>query len=48
VLLGESERKYKPYLKKLLGRYSFMRFRIWTDKDGEEPYRKIVKKEIKA
>jgi hypothetical protein len=40
VLLGNSV-KYRPYLKKLIGRYSYMRFRIWTEKDVEELYIKL-------
>lgn len=37
VLLGTSV-EYKAYLKKLVGRYSFGRFRVWTEKDVTELY----------
>jgi len=42
ILLGESV-KYKSYMKKLVGRYSFTRFRIWTEKDVDELYNKVIK-----
>lgn len=35
VLLGESV-QYKSFLKKLMGRYSSTRFRIWTGHDVDE------------
>jgi len=35
VLLGECI-KYKSYQKKLVGRYSFVRYRIWTEKDVDD------------
>lgn len=37
VLMGQST-KYKSYMKKLIGRYSFGRFRIWTEKDINKLY----------
>lgn len=37
VLLGESL-DLKPKLKKLFGRYSYMRFRLWTKNDVDELY----------
>ena len=43
VLLGSSE-EYKSYLKKLLGRYSYGRFRIWTSKDVQELHARVIKK----
>ena len=43
VLLGKSA-KYKSYMKKLIGRYSSTRFRIWSAKDVNEMYRKVVEK----
>ena len=43
VLLGESF-KFKSYMKKLVGRYSSTRFRIWTEKDVEALYSKVLKK----
>ena len=43
VLIGESA-KYKSYMKKLIGRYSFGRFRIWTEKDVDDLYKKVTKK----
>lgn len=46
VLLGKSDRlnKLKPKLKKLFGRFSFMRFRIWAKKDVDDLYNKVIKK----
>ncbi len=41
VLLGSSV-KFKSYLKKLVGRYSFVRYRIWTEKDVDDLYRNTV------
>ena len=35
VLLGSSV-KYKSYLRKLAGRYSYVRYRIWTERDVNE------------
>ena len=46
VLLGKSL-EYMSYLKKLIGRYSFTRFRIWTEKDVNELYEKIKHTEEK-
>ena len=43
VLIGKST-KYKSYMKKLVGRYSSTRFRIWTEKEVNELYDKVVKK----
>lgn len=43
VLIGQST-KYKSYMNKLVGRYSSTRFRIWTEKDVNELYDKVVKK----
>jgi len=43
VLLGESV-GLKVYLKKLIGRYSFGRFRIWTETNVEEMYMQVMKK----
>lgn len=40
VLIGKSA-KYKPFMKKLLGRYSFMRFRMWSEKDVNELYDRV-------
>jgi hypothetical protein len=41
ILLGTSL-EYKSYVKKLVGRYSFIRYRIWTIKDVEEMHRKVI------
>ena len=35
VLLGRSL-EYQPYLRKLAGRYSHVRYRIWTERDVSE------------
>ena len=43
VLLGESV-KYKSYLRKLVGRYSFFRFRIWGESDVEEFYKTLIER----
>jgi hypothetical protein len=45
VLLGESL-TLKGYMKKLVGRYSYGRFRIWTEEDVEKMYHQIFKKAI--
>jgi len=42
VLLGRSL-KYKSYLRKLVGRYSHVRYRIWTERDVSE-LRSLAKK----
>ena len=42
VLIGKSIR-YKSYMNKLVGRYSSTRFRIWTEKDVNELYNKVIK-----
>ena len=42
VLIGKSI-KYKSFLKKLVGRYSYGRLRIWTEKDVNELYEKAIK-----
>lgn len=43
VLLGKSaEPRLESKLNKLFGRYSYTRFRIWTKKDVDELYNKIV------
>ncbi len=42
VLMGESA-KLKSYLRKLVGRYSFVRYRIWSEKDVEDLYQKVIK-----
>jgi hypothetical protein len=41
VLIGESA-NYKSYMRKLVGRYSFGRFRIWTEKDVNKLYDKVI------
>jgi hypothetical protein len=35
ILLGESV-EYKQYLRKLVGRYSNIRYRIWTERDVDQ------------
>lgn len=42
IVLLSGSLKYKAKLKKLFGRYSYTRFRIWTKKDVDELYNKIV------
>jgi hypothetical protein len=42
VLIGESLR-FKSYVRKLVGRYSFVRYRIWLEKDVEELHHKVMK-----
>ena len=42
VLIGESA-KLKSYVRKLVGRYSFVRYRIWSEKDIEDIYHKVIK-----
>ena len=44
VLIGDSA-QYKSYMKKLVGRYSSTRFRIWTEKEVNELHDKVVKAE---
>jgi len=40
VLIGKSDTpKFKSYLKKLVGRYSYMRLRIWTENDVKKLYK---------
>jgi len=46
VLLGKSV-EYESYLKKLIGRYSFVRYRIWTEKNVDELYDKIKQNDAK-
>ena len=46
VLLGNSI-EHDSYLKKLAGRYSYMRLRIWKEKDVNELYNNIRQKGIK-
>ena len=41
VLIGKSA-KHKSFMKKLVGRYSYSRFRIWSEKDVNELYDKVV------
>jgi hypothetical protein len=44
VLLGKSDsEEMKSYAKKLLGRYSYGRFRLWTQKDVQELYDHVFK-----
>jgi len=43
VLIGQSA-KYRSYMKKLVGRYSSTRFRIWTEKDVNGLYNKAIGK----
>lgn len=43
VLIGKSL-KYKGFLKRLVGRYSYGRLRIWTEKDVIELYDKAFNK----
>lgn len=45
VLTGKSEREHKEYMKKLIGRYSYMRTRIWTKEYVDDLYVKLVKKQ---
>lgn len=45
VLLGESIR-YKSYIRKLVGRYSFIRYRIWSEKDVEDLYHRVIDKHL--
>jgi hypothetical protein len=46
VLLGSSVGHQKEF-KKLVGRYSSTRFRIWTNKDVDELYNKVKEKYLK-
>ena len=41
VLIGESV-KYKSYMKKLVGRYSSSRFRIWIEKDIDKLHNEVM------
>lgn len=43
ILLGKSV-EYEPKLRKLVGRYSSTRFRIWTEKDVDELYNTVKRK----
>ena len=43
VLIGQSA-KYKSYMKKLVGRYSSARFRLWEEKEVNELYDKVIKR----
>ncbi len=43
VLIGKSL-EHKSFLNKLIGRYSSTRFRIWTEKDVNELYSRVVTK----
>ena len=45
VLVGKST-KHKSFLKKLVGRFSYMRIRIWTKKDVDDMFEKFVPKAI--
>jgi len=47
VLLGGSV-EYKSYMKKLVGRYSFVRYRIWTEKDVEALYSKVFRSKTRG
>ena len=47
VLLGSSI-EHKSYLKKLIGRYSFGRFRIWTEKDVSALHDSVFGKETEV
>jgi hypothetical protein len=42
VLTGKSEREYKKYMGKLLGRYSYMRTRIWKKEYVDDLYKRLV------
>ena len=42
VLMGKSM-KYRTFMKKLIGRYSSTRLRIWTEKDVNELYKKSIR-----
>jgi len=50
VLLGNPDRlkNLKPKLKKLFGRYSYIRYRIWTKRDVDTLYSKVIKKYPKS
>jgi hypothetical protein len=43
VLIGKSL-KFKSYMKKLIGRYSFGRFRIWSEQEVNDLYDKVKMK----
>ena len=43
VLIGKSV-KYKSYMRKLIGRYSSARFRLWEEKEVNELYDQVVKR----
>jgi hypothetical protein len=42
ILLGKSV-EYKSYLMKRVGRYSFVRYRLWTEKDVNDLYNMAFK-----
>ena len=44
VLIGKSV-EYKGFLRRLVGRYSYGRLRIWTEKDVNELHDKVFKKD---
>ena len=43
VLVGTAV-QYKSYLNKLVGRYSATRLRVWSQKDVNELYNRVIKK----
>jgi len=43
VLIGQSA-KHKSYMRKLIGRYSSGRFRLWEEKEVNELYDKVIKR----
>lgn len=45
VIIGKSDKKHESFAEKLTGRFSFARLRVWTEKDVDELYDKVVKKE---
>jgi hypothetical protein len=46
VLTGKSEREHKKYTGKLIGRYSYMRTRIWTKEYVDDLYKRLVENKI--
>jgi len=44
IVLLDKSLEFKPKLRKLVGRYSSTRFRIWTLKDVDELYNKVKRK----
>lgn len=44
VLIGDSA-QYKSYMNKLIGRYSYSRLRLWSAKDVDDMYKKVVGKD---